>query len=402
MDEKQYYQISEQKKLPLRCPILNYCSRRADTIYIFSDYNKRHPNEDGIDVLQREGVLLKDFREKQVHVQGEPTHMIKGNSNMYFSGACPEVNLFDGMNAMISKVACVEGDYDKYYKEPKTRVLKCQHYSECPEFNNYLFHTKNGGNRKKRKTIPAKIKVLLQKEIDSTCPFCSNDDVEHFQIHHIDENPENNLFKNLLLLCPTCHSKITKGDISRAIVEVTKLELPSRHKIECASISIDIEKCSWKSYDDQPNTFIDDENDKNPSPILVFSLINHSSKTILLKEIELEAIHLYSGLSGIPNFVDLSQPGFLKSIALFEMDLPAENSNSKLILKEEIEVQAGRAFKFEIQIHSRFNNDIVTSITGRKHLFFSFKFNNNNVLKIPTIFLNCKLGEEGVKLVYLD
>jgi hypothetical protein len=35
MDEKEYYKISEQKRLPLRCPILNYCTRRADTIYIF-------------------------------------------------------------------------------------------------------------------------------------------------------------------------------------------------------------------------------------------------------------------------------------------------------------------------------------------------------------------------------
>lgn len=230
MDEKEYYKISEQKRFPLRCPILNYCTRRADTIYIFSDYNKYHPNEDSIDVLVNAGVLQKDFRDKQIHVQGEPTHMIKGNSSMYFSGACPEVNLFDGMNAMIPKVACTEGDYDKYYQKPKTRALKCQHYSECPEFSYYMFNQKKG-NIKKRKSIPAKTKALLQKEINSICPFCPNDDVGHFQIHHIDENPENNEINNLLMLCPTCHSKITKGDISNdTVIELKVLLTDNRGK----------------------------------------------------------------------------------------------------------------------------------------------------------------------------
>lgn len=42
------------------------------------------------------------------------------------------------------------------------------------------------------------------------------------QFHHIDENPENNDLANLLMLCPTCHLKITKGDISRSDVENTK------------------------------------------------------------------------------------------------------------------------------------------------------------------------------------
>ena len=67
--------------------------------------------------------------------------------------------------------------------------------------------------KRKRKQVPRKIIALLQKEIRSTCPFCNNKDVDHFQIHHIDENPNNNIFINLLMLCPLCHSKITKGDI---------------------------------------------------------------------------------------------------------------------------------------------------------------------------------------------
>ncbi len=76
-----------------------------------------------------------------------------------------------------------------------------------------------------RKSIPQKTKMLLQKEVGSSCPFCASDDVDHFQFHHIDENPENNEISNLLMLCPTCHSKITKGDISHSEVEQKKQQL---------------------------------------------------------------------------------------------------------------------------------------------------------------------------------
>ena len=68
----------------------------------------------------------------------------------------------------------------------------------------------------RRTRIPEenKTRAELQKEINSSCPFCSSADVGHFEIHHLDGNPSNNAFSNLLLLCPTCHSKITKEDIA--------------------------------------------------------------------------------------------------------------------------------------------------------------------------------------------
>ncbi len=78
---------------------------------------------------------------------------------------------------------------------------------------------------KSRNTIPQKTKVRaeLQKEIDSVCPFCVSQDVGHFEIHHIDENPSNNILENLILICPTCHSKITKGDIPPIEVQEKRL-----------------------------------------------------------------------------------------------------------------------------------------------------------------------------------
>src|SRR5215467_13198918 len=74
----------------------------------------------------------------------------------------------------------------------------------------------------KRKAISTKTRALLQREIASSCPFCASDDVDHFQVHHIDENPTNNEINNLVLLCPLCHSKITKGDIGHNDVVARK------------------------------------------------------------------------------------------------------------------------------------------------------------------------------------
>jgi hypothetical protein len=81
--------------------------------------------------------------------------------------------------------------------------------------------------KKTRTKIPKenKVRAELQKEVSSICPFCDNTDVGHFEIHHIDNDPSNNLSNNLLLLCPTCHSKITKGDILQLEVFKRKIEL---------------------------------------------------------------------------------------------------------------------------------------------------------------------------------
>jgi hypothetical protein len=86
--------------------------------------------------------------------------------------------------------------------------------------------------KKTRKKIPQenKVRAELQKEIMSCCPFCDNEDVGHFEIHHIDENPENNNSENLILLCPVCHSKITKGDIKQLDVYKKKIELLTKPK----------------------------------------------------------------------------------------------------------------------------------------------------------------------------
>ena len=225
MKENEYYEISNEKGLPLRCPILNYCSRRAWTIYLFSEYSKYDPGLNFIQALQKDGTISNDFEENQIQLQGEPPSILRGNGYYDFLDVCPEVNLFESSHALISGKACVSGNYDKERNGEKVKVAKSQHFSQCAEFNKYLFDNNLISKKrkaKKRKTVSPKERAYLQKEINSECPFCKNEDVGHFQVHHIDENSENNLRNNLIMLCPNCHSKITKGDI--LMDEVKKLK----------------------------------------------------------------------------------------------------------------------------------------------------------------------------------
>jgi uncharacterized protein (UPF0179 family) len=112
--------------------------------------------------------------------------------------------------------------------------------------------------KKTRTTIPQanKVRAELQKEVGSTCPFCDSDDVGHFEIHHIDNNPSNNELRNLILLCPTCHSKITKGDIAPVQVFEKKIELIMRPKTSNKGQSISIKKINNAVIGDNNNVTI--------------------------------------------------------------------------------------------------------------------------------------------------
>jgi hypothetical protein len=79
--------------------------------------------------------------------------------------------------------------------------------------------------KKTRTKISNTLRAELQQEVDSKCPFCLNSEVGVFEGHHIDENPSNTKFSNLILVCPTCHSKITKSKISREEVISVKQQL---------------------------------------------------------------------------------------------------------------------------------------------------------------------------------
>ena len=141
--------------------------------------------------------------------------------------------------------------------------------------------------KKQRTGIPQlnKTRAILQQQVNSKCPFCSNTDVGHFEIHHIDENPNNHIIENLILLCPTCHSKVTKKDISFENVQKVKQNNSAANAaIQFISVTVDSENCGWELYKNIPNAF-EAVRLKSLFPIFNFSLINNSDKTVLLTDI---------------------------------------------------------------------------------------------------------------------
>ncbi|MCT4630386.1 HNH endonuclease [Winogradskyella sp.] len=240
---------------------------------------------------------------------------------------------------------------------------------------------------KKKRRIPipqkAKVRAELQKEISSICPFCSNNDVGHFQIHHIDEDPSNNKMDNLLLLCPTCHSKIEKNDIAKQTVINTKRHIKNKNStIEFISVSVDSNNCGWIPFENTPYAF-KAKYLKSLFPIFNFSFINQSQKTILLTSISLKAKQLPIGLAG-PNY---PLPNILRPLIKYRIQMPNNNKTVKTLLSEEIEVPKGRAFKFQVELYAK-KMDIFKPPFGKYALFFEFEFTNNTSYKTPMILLN--------------
>lgn len=48
------------------------------------------------------------------------------------------------------------------------------------------------------------------RNFDIQCAVCFwNEDIDCLEVHHIDENRQNNDLSNLIILCPLCHKKLT-------------------------------------------------------------------------------------------------------------------------------------------------------------------------------------------------
>lgn len=144
MDKSEYIKISQNSGLPSRCPILQYCKRRAWTIYFLNEYDKNDPHDNYVLKLKKEGDIPDDFEEKAISIQGESPGGSIGNGNGWFHDLCPEVNLFDTMNAFgyFKGTACSSGSYDNE-NNPKARIDSVRHFSECAEFSHHLFEHKS-------------------------------------------------------------------------------------------------------------------------------------------------------------------------------------------------------------------------------------------------------------------
>ncbi|MCA1600557.1 MAG: HNH endonuclease [Acidobacteria bacterium] len=79
----------------------------------------------------------------------------------------------------------------------------------------------------KRDAIPSRTKKLIFQEARSQCSFCDESEVSALELHHIIsvENGGSNGPENLILVCSSCHSKITQSVMSQVDVVERKRAL---------------------------------------------------------------------------------------------------------------------------------------------------------------------------------
>ncbi len=236
MNEKEYFKKSQEKNLPARCPILDYCTRRAYSLYFFGEF-KGGESQSVIKILQKHNLLKNDFDEKAIELSGEVPEVLFLDDYKTYENHCPEVNLFDttyGFRFAIG-TASTSGvwNIDKS-RNNKFKNLKSRHYSECSEFSKVLFEKPlvKRNMTLKRKNPTYRQKVRLLQESMNQCSFCDFSDAGRIQFHHIDENPANTILENLISVCPNCHSLIGEKAIAEDEVLNKKQELKSNLKLE--------------------------------------------------------------------------------------------------------------------------------------------------------------------------
>jgi hypothetical protein len=226
MNKEQYFAKSRELNLHARCPILGRCKRRAWTIYYFSEFSNNKPKGlEPIEYLVNTGEFTEVILHNPVELSGESPVVIKGNSNWFCSGACPEVNLFDGSHAIMNGVSATSVSYDKYFPKEKWIVEEVGHYSECAEYSSFIFNLQfqNNDNTAIPKTStnsenPTQVKKDTIKKL-----------IAKSEIERTFEELDRQLHKNCtkrdhLLLLEGKHSK-WKRDQNEGIADSSNVEI---------------------------------------------------------------------------------------------------------------------------------------------------------------------------------
>ncbi len=152
--------------------------------------------------------------------------------------------------------------------------------------------------------------------------------------------------------------------------------------IQFVSVSIDEENCGWRPFKNAKNAF-EAVKEQSLFPIFNFSLINNSSKTLLLTSVRGKVKNLPIGLSG-PN---MPLPNILRPIITYKIKLPFDGEIEETILQDELEIPSTRAFKFKIELYAE-SMEAFKPPLCKYAVFFEFGFNNKFYTEVPMILLN--------------
>lgn len=145
--------------------------------------------------------------------------------------------------------------------------------------------------------------------------------------------------------------------------------ISSKGKRTTGSAIIDEERCCW--YQKKERCFYKGELRKPEIPVIGFTLINHSARTIVMKTIRMIVKRLPSGLSGIP------RASALESAAKYRLCINKLGENV-YPLRTPLQIPAGIAAKFDTEVFCIMVGGVDIAPIGRYVLYFSFDFNGNN------------------------
>ncbi len=81
MTKKEYYKLSENKKLPLRCPCLSNCSRNRFTAYFIGKTCFKPDSNNDEENMKSMGIINYGDSISKMLCAGEPVTFIGGNSS---------------------------------------------------------------------------------------------------------------------------------------------------------------------------------------------------------------------------------------------------------------------------------------------------------------------------------
>ncbi len=220
MKKEEYLKIGKKLGLPPRCPILQYCGRRATTIYVFTGLEDHLRGRNPIKALQDEGIVPNDFEEKQIEPQGEAFEYSKSKFSTVYLNCCPEVNLFDDRNGIRDALgtASISGEYDSLrLGNNKFTNDGFRHYSECAEFSKHMFEAKvttikpkPSKSRTTRVGISQKLRFEIFHRDKFSCQYCGRSketDKVRLELDHIVPVSRGGTdeFSNLTTSCRDCN-----------------------------------------------------------------------------------------------------------------------------------------------------------------------------------------------------
>lgn len=138
MNEQEYYDYSLKVGSVARCPLLNICERRALTLKYFAlgdpPYNE----------IDESDYMPENYKTEKFTIVGESPNIIAGTNNYFYKNVCPETTLFDSSTVPFvvpRGIASSSGEYDKYYKDEKSKVLATKHFTQCSEYSKYTYES---------------------------------------------------------------------------------------------------------------------------------------------------------------------------------------------------------------------------------------------------------------------